>query len=450
VSSAEKIIAAVAATEAADQSGQEIRAVAPRGDSLDSDDVQFTRVMEALLAPMNRRRVVHKEGGGGAPDGAATFVEIDPNRLSRVFAVPSWLRDLGLMSWLLVGTLLLLSGVVWLLSLTATIVIPVVAAGIIAAVLSPVVGWLAGHGLGRGGAAALVFVVVIALGVGIVVLLLSGVTSQAPELQKSLHSAVDKLESALKDAGVSTSKAQSAGNDASSSVSDAFHALLNGVGAGVSALASLAAFLSFTLLSLFFLLKDGPIIRKWTEHHMGVPPDLGHTITTRTLQSLRGYFAGVTAVAVFNAVVIGLGAWILGMPQIGAIMLINFAGAYIPYLGAWSAGAFTVLIALGSEGSETAIAMAVIVLLANGILQQMIQPIAYGAALGIHPLAVLIVTIAGGSLFGGIGLILAAPLTSAVVKISSDLARARAAAGPAETEERERPPDPTVPTPAPT
>ena len=44
--------------------------------------------------------------------------------------------------------------------------------------------------------------------------------------------------------------------------------------------------------------------------------------------------------------------------------------------------------------------MAVIVLLANGVLQQMIQPIAYGAALGIHPLAVLIVTIAGGSLFG--------------------------------------------------
>jgi hypothetical protein len=37
---------------------------------------------------------------------------------------------------------------------------------------------------------------------------------------------------------------------------------------------------------------------------------------------------------------------------------------------------------------------------ANGILQQMVQPIAYGAALGLHPLAVLIVTIAGGSLFG--------------------------------------------------
>jgi predicted PurR-regulated permease PerM len=83
--------------------------------------------------------------------------------------------------------------------------------------------------------------------------------------------------------------------------------------------------------------------------------------------------------------------------------------------------------ALSGQGTEVAIAMAVIVLLANGLLQQMIQPIAYGAALGIHPLAVLIVTIAGGALFGTIGLILAAPLVAAATKISGDLARARAA-----------------------
>jgi putative heme transporter len=387
---------------------------------------------------MGRRRVLQEGDRAGSP-GEATFVEIDPDQLSRVFAVPSWLRDLGFMSWLVVGTLLLLGGVVGLLSLTAVTVVPVITAAIIAAVLSPVVDWLARHRLGRGGGAALVLVLVIALGVFILVLLLSGVTSQAPELKKSLHSAVDELQSALENAGVSASKAQSAGDDASKSAGDAFHALLTGVGFSLRALASFAAFASFTALSLFFLLKDGPTIRRWTEHHMGVPADLGRTITGRTLQSLRGYFVGVTAVAVFNAVVIGLGALILGMPQIGAIMLINFVGAYIPYLGAWSAGAFTVLIALGSQGSQTAIAMAVIVLLANGILQQMIQPIAYGAALGIHPLAVLIVTIAGGSLFGALGLILAAPLTSAIVRISSDLARVRAAGPDAGVRKRAAP-----------
>ena len=76
--------------------------------------------------------------------------------------------------------------------------------------------------------------------------------------------------------------------------------------------------------------------------------------------------------------------------------------------------------------------MIVVQLLANGILQQLVQPFAMGAALGIHPLAVLIVTIAGGALFGAVGLILAAPLTSAVVRISADLARARAAEAEAE------------------
>jgi putative heme transporter len=57
----------------------------------------------------------------------------------------------------------------------------------------------------------------------------------------------------------------------------------------------------------------------------------------------------------------------------------------------------------------------------------MVQPFAMGAALGIHPLAVLIVTIGGGALFGMVGLVLAAPLVSAAMRISADLAKARAA-----------------------
>ena len=185
-------------------------------------------------------------------------------------------------------------------------------------------------------------------------------------------------------------------------------------------------FLSFTVLSLFFLLKDGPHDQALARASPRCAAALARTISGRTIGSLRGYFAGVTAVAVFNGVVIGLGALILGVPLAGSIAVVNFVAAYIPYLGAWTAGAFTVLIALGDGGPSAALAMAVIVLLANGALQQMIQPIAYGAALGIHPLAVLIVTIAGGALFGTIGLIVAAPLTSAAVKIAADVARARA------------------------
>ena len=117
-----------------------------------------------------------------------------------------------------------------------------------------------------------------------------------------------------------------------------------------------------------------------------------------------------------------------GCPFPGTIAVVTFLGGYIPYLGAWTAGAFAVLIALGGQGPEAALALAVIILLANGVLQQLVQPIAYGAALGLHPLAVLIVTIAGGCLFGTVGLVLAAPLVSAAVRIWADVSAASASA----------------------
>jgi predicted PurR-regulated permease PerM len=377
------------------------------------------------MRPRIRRH--HTASGPGNGDGRADdWGDVRVSDLSGVFASPSWLRDLGVMAWLLVGVAGFLVGAVWLLSLIDTIVIPVVTAGIIAAVLSPVVNRLARR-MPRGAAAAVVFLAILVLGTALAVGVLAGITDQADKLQGSLQSAVDKARGWLQDAGIDTSTAQKTSEDASSTVSSAFKALTKGLATGIEALAGLAIFLSFTALSLFFLLKDGPLIRAWGERHMGLPAPVGRMVTGRTIQSLRGYFAGVTAVAAFNGILIGGGALILGVPQAGSIALVNFVAAYIPYLGAWTAGAFTVLIALGSQGTSAAIAMAVITLLANGALQQMIQPIAFGATLGIHPLAVLIVTIAGGALFGTIGLVLAAPITAAAVHISSDLARARAA-----------------------
>src|SRR4029450_5560906 len=117
----------------------------------------------------------------------------------------------------------------------------------------------------------------------------------------------------------------------------------------------LAFFLALTALSLFFLLKDGPTIREWGERHLGVPVPVAHTISRRVLQSLRGYFLGVTIVAGFNAIVVSLGALVLGVPLVGTIAAVTFIGAYIPYLGAWSAGAFSVLVALGGAGHEDAL-----------------------------------------------------------------------------------------------
>ena len=143
------------------------------------------------------------------------------------------------------------------------------------------------------------------------------------------------------------------------------------------------------------------------------------------ITALRSYFRGVTLVAVFNAVVVLIGALILDIPLVGTIGIVTFVTAYIPFIGAFVAGGFAVVIALGAQGTTTALIMLVIVLLANGLLQNLVQPFVMGAALSLNPLVVLVVTIGAGCLFGTIGLVLAAPLTSAAVHITRDLGKAR-------------------------
>ncbi len=355
-------------------------------------------------------------------------IEIEPDALgalSEVFAAPRWMRDLGFSAWLLVGVGAALIGAIWLLSLTHTIVMPVLTAGIIASVTAPLVDWLRRHGVPRGIGAGIVFLAIVAIGCAVGLLVLTGIASQAESLSESLRSGASEVEDLLRDLGVSASAAAGANADGSSSISAGFEALTHGLIGGIDKLASLAVFLSFTALSLFFMLKDAPTIGGFVERHLGVPVQLGHSILGRVAGSLRGYFLGVTVVAAWSALLVGAGALLLDVPLPGTIAAVTFVGGYVPYLGAWTAGAFAVLIALGGQGPETALALAVVVLLANGVLQQIVQPIAYGAALKLHPLAVLIVTIAGGCLFGTVGLVLAAPLLSAALRISSDVKAAQ-------------------------
>ncbi len=397
-----------------------------------------------------RARFRFRGGDDGSDDDGTTerepapdnVVELDSEQLaqlSTVFAAPRWLRDLGIASWLFAGVILLLVGLVWLLGATAAITGPVVVAFLLACVTQPIVHWLGRHGVGRAAAAATIVLLFLVIAVLVAVLVIGGISSQSSQITTALSSAADAISGWLEDAGVSSSGAASATDTAQQDTTDAVKTFISGLATGISGITSLILGLSFTILSLFFLLKDGPSLRGWVDTHLGVPKPVGRTITGDVIVSLQRYFAGVTIVAVFNGVLVGLAALVLGVPLAGTIALVTFVCAYIPYLGAFVAGAFAVLIALGAEGTTTALIMLVVVILANGALQQIIQPIAYGATLGLNPLVVLIVTIGAGSLFGMLGLVVAAPLTSAVVHIKKDLEQARAAAV-AEGEPPEPPP----------
>jgi predicted PurR-regulated permease PerM len=330
-----------------------------------------------------------------------------------VFSAPAWLRDLGFASWLLVGFVLIIIGLVWLLDQTSTIVMPVVLASVIGAVTGPLVDKLERRRVPRAAGAGL------AIGVIIFILVLHGITANSSDISSKASKGLDKVQGWLKDAGVDDT--QSAKDALKKDIPQIRETLMSGVSAGIHGLKNLAFFAAFATLGTFFVLKDAPVMSRFVNRHMGIPQQYAALVTGEIATGLRNYFTGVTIIAAFNGIVVGLGALILGVPLPGTIAIVTFVTAYVPYIGAWTAGIFAFLIALGAEGASAAFTLAIIIFLANGALQQILQPFVFGATLSLNPLVVLVVTIGAGCLFGMIGLTLAAPLTSAAVQISIKL-----------------------------
>jgi predicted PurR-regulated permease PerM len=108
------------------------------------------------------------------------------------------------------------------------------------------------------------------------------------------------------------------------------------------------------------------------------------------------------------------------MPM-AAIGIVNFIGAYIPYLGAFIGGAFAVLMALSEGGVSLALWSLGVVLFVNLVLENVLEPKLMGSSLKMHPIAVLLVTVAGGVLAGIVGLIIAAPIAAIGINLWHEL-----------------------------
>src|SRR5262245_25942696 len=131
-------------------------------------------------------RFRHSAHGPEPEHERRTVIEIDATAISRLFSAPMWLRDLGLLAWFLVGVSILLVGVVVLLGLMSTIVMPVTVGAILATVGAPLVVKMQRHRIPRPAAAALVLLGIVALGVVILLLVFGGIYEQSDEIKNEL------------------------------------------------------------------------------------------------------------------------------------------------------------------------------------------------------------------------------------------------------------------------
>ena len=281
------------------------------------------------------------------------------SELSAVFSAPRWLRDLGFAAWLMLGVAALGFALILLLDATSVIVSPVLAGFVVATVTSPLVAAIQRRGVPRVVGALFGLLGIVALGVLILILVLGGIVSQTDQISSESSAAADKVQGWLQDAGVSSSGASDATSSLKTDIPDIISTLVSGITSSVEGLTSLAFAVSFTLFSLFFLLKDGPVMRRWVERRMGVPHAVARTITEGVIQSLRRYFGGVTIVAAFNGIVVGIGALALGVPLAGTIAVVTFVTAYIPFIGAFVSGAFAVILAMVTTSTTSGFSFSV-------------------------------------------------------------------------------------------
>ena len=179
---------------------------------------------------------------------------------------------------------------------------------------------------------------------------------------------------------------------------------------GVNSLIGLASGVLLGALVLYYLVKDGAVLRgRFVQVVKPAHRDGLDTFITNSCATLRSYGRGRTVMSAIVTSVIGLAAILLGLPLIPSILLLTFVGGYIPYIGAFLAGAYVALIALGESGVAAAIIMIVVSLAANLILENFVEPKVMSRSVDLHPLVVLVVIALGGMLGGIIGLLIAVP-----------------------------------------
>ena len=365
--------------------------------------------MQGMFAKGEDRR-----GGSSAP----------PPPAEGPWQVSSALRRVGLTAWLVLGIVAVIALVLAVLSLTAGIVVPFAFAALFGAVVFPLVDRLERWRVPRWAAALLMVALAIALMVVMALIVVQGFVQEWPDITSSLGKAVDEITTWLSAHGVEAPAKSDVESAARSLTGDAAGGVASTVGGVVAAIAQLGFGIFIGLNILFWIAKDGRKIGRWAGGHMALPHEVGLTIVRQSLHALQRYFYGVTMIAALNGVVVWLGAAVLGVPLALTIGLVTFFFAYIPYFGAVIGGAFAVLIALGAGGTSDALTMLVIVILANGPIQNVAQQFVLGDALKMHPLSIIIITTAGGLLGGVMGSMFAAPFAKVVIDARRTIAEA--------------------------
>jgi predicted PurR-regulated permease PerM len=328
-------------------------------------------------------------------------------------AVEPFVRKAAAWSWRLLVILAAILALLWLIQRLQVIVVPLALAVMVTALMVPVVDWLDRRGMARGGAVALVLLGGFAVFGGILTFVVSQFISGLPDLVEQVTRSIDNATRWLIEGPAHLSREQidKAGDTVVKALQDNQEKLTSGA---LSTAATLTEIITGALLMFFtliFLLYGGRNIYAYLTTI--VPARARERVRNAGragFSSLIGYVRATFLVALVDAVGIGTGLAVMGVPLALPLASLVFLGAFIPLVGAVVTGFLAVVIALLAKGVIYALITLGLVVAVLQLEAHVLQPLVMGRAVSIHPLAIVLAISTGAVLAGIIGALLSVPV----------------------------------------
>ena len=341
--------------------------------------------------------------------------------------VPRWLDVGATYGWRLIVVAVAITGLVLSLQRLSLLTLPATIALIASTLAVPPARRLERRGVPRLVAAGIVVIGGISALTGIIVAIAPAFARQGRELLPTILTALDTVLVWLEEGPIGYDRAE-----LTRLASDMFSDVgsFSGMGAGVaSQVGSIAVgvgrgvtALLLSIVLLFFFVKDGEqlvdwFIRRTPAHHR----DLLRATGQRGWSALSGFVRGTAAVAAIDAIGIGIGLAIVGVPLVLPLAALVFIGGFVPVIGAFLTGLLAVLVALAAGGLKTALIVFAIVLAVQQLESNLLQPVIMRRAVALHPVVVLSVLTAGTLLVGIVGAFLAVPIAAVISAIGNEM-----------------------------
>jgi len=301
-----------------------------------------------------------------------------------------------------------------------SILLPIVLGLLFTTVLWPPTRFLRRHGWPPALAAAVVLLGFLALFGGLIAVISPQVAAQAGELADQTVRALDDVQGWLQGPPFNIGQDQ---------IGNAVDTVIGRLQANATSIAGYALTTASTvgnglinlvlaLVLSFFFLKDGPRWTPWLAAQTG-PRAAPHVtaLSQKTWATLSEFIRQQAFVGFIDALFIGIGLLVLGVPLVLPLAVLTFLGAFIPIIGAFVAGAFAVLIALVTKGATTALIVLIIVIVVQQIEGNVLQPIIQGRGFNLHAAVVILAVTAGSNLAGIIGAFLSVPVAALIAVI---------------------------------